>query len=148
MKIQYQVLPGRPKKNRTQKISSSLFRFLNYNGIIFRIWQIYTLGETMARNGGQRRGSTVSSSTTSYIFTRLYKKDFRKTSKSQNHPANRLYLAGSRSLSKKAQSRNSDDCLSHSGRKKICNDEVINAVRVSVLNSSKRSTKERCQLVG
>ena len=61
----------------------------------------------MASSGVQRRGSTVSSSTTSYTLTRLYRKNFRKTSKSQNHPANRLYLAGSRSLGKKAQLRTS-----------------------------------------
>ena len=42
----------------------------------------------------------------------------------------------------------SNDRLSHSGRKKICNDEVIDAVRLSVLNSPKRSTRKRCQLVG
>ena len=42
----------------------------------------------------------------------------------------------------------SDDRLSHSGRKTIRTDEVIEAVRQSVLNSPKRSTRKRCQLVG
>ena len=41
-----------------------------------------------------------------------------------------------------------DSRLSHSGRKKIRTDEVIEAVRQSVLHSPKRSTRKRCQLVG
>ena len=89
----------------------------------------------------------MSSSTISYILTHPYSRKFRKISTSQNLPANQLSLTGLRSLNREGQGKNlnpkSEDRLSHSGRKTIRTDEVIEAVRQFVLNSPKRSTRKR-----
>ena len=57
----------------------------------------------MASSGARRIGSIVSSSTTSYTLTHPYRRKFRKNSTSQNLPANKLYLTGSRSLNREGQ---------------------------------------------
>ena len=61
----------------------------------------------MASSGARKIGSIVSSTTTrtSYTLTYPYRRKFRKTSTSQNLPANQLYLTGSRSLNREGQLR-------------------------------------------
>ena len=61
----------------------------------------------MASSGAQRSEYTVSSSTTSYILTMLYRPNFRKILMSQKHPANPLSLDGSRNLNRRALLRTS-----------------------------------------
>ena len=100
----------------------------------------------MASSGAQRSGSTVSSSTTSHTFTLLYRIMFSHDFNEPNPPSKSVIIGWVKKFEQEGTVKNlnskSDDLLSHSGRNTIRTDEVIEAVRQSVLNSPKRSTKK------
>ena len=100
----------------------------------------------MASSGAWRIGSIVSSSTTSYTLTHPYRRisqDFNEP----KPPSKSFIFDWIKKFEQRGTVKNlnskSGDRLSHSGRKTIRTDEVIEAVRKSVLNSPKRSTRKR-----
>ena len=107
----------------------------------------------MASSGAQRSGYTVSSST--YYKLHSYNAVQNKFSQDFNEPkapSKSIIYGWIKKFEQEGTVKNLnsklDGRLSHSGRKKIRTDEVIEAVRQSVLHSPKRSTRKRCQLVG
>ena len=90
-----------------------------------------------------------------YYKTRSYatvQADFARAFKAEKVPSKSIIFGWIKKFEEEGTVRNlnskTEGRLTHSGRKRIRTEEVIESVRDSVIESPKRSTRKRCQLLG